>query len=240
MLKIAICDDMLEFLQHAKQTVEQWPNRPAAMLVELFTDGDALIGAHSASPFDIIFLDVLMPLVNGIETAAEIRQQDKSVKIVFLTSSPEYAVDSYRVKANNYLLKPLESQKLFACLDELTEEVRQQAKTVMVKGRHAVHRVELQNIEYVESDNKYVRFALADGNVLTSTNPLYMYEKSLLLEDGFFKCHRSYVVNIHKIKSFTHKEITMQSGWRVPIARNSYKEFEAAYFSAVFGRAGEL
>ena len=240
MLRIAICDDLAEFLHHTKQTILQWPSRPASMTVELFTDGDALIAAHGVSPFDIIFLDVLMPLINVIETAAEIREEDKSVKIVFLTSSPEYAVDSYRVKANNYLLKPLDPQKLFDCLDELTEDISRKAKAIAVKGRHAVYRVELQNIEYVESDNKYVQFALADGSVLTSTNPLYLYEKSLLLEEGFFKCHRSYVVNLHKIKSFTHKEIAMQSGCRVPISRGSYKEFEAAYFSAVFGKAGEL
>ena len=240
MLRIAMCDDMAEVLQQTKQILARWPNRPASMGIELFTDGDALMAAHSASPFDIIFLDVLMPLLNGIETAAEIRQQDKSVKIVFLTSSPEYAVDSYRVKANNYLLKPVDTNKLYACLDELTEELRQQTKTVVVKVRNGVHRVELQNIEYVESDNKYVHFALSDRSVLTSTSPLYMYEKSLLLEDGFFKCHRSYVVNIHKIKSFTNKEITMQSGCRVPISRNSHKEFETAYFAALFGKAGEL
>ena len=74
-------------------------------------------------PFDIILLDVVMPLLNGIEAANELREKDKNVKIVFLTSSPEFAVASYTVKASNYLLKPVEPAKLFACLDELIIEI---------------------------------------------------------------------------------------------------------------------
>lgn len=239
MLRIAICDDMTDFLQNAAQAVEKWPGRPAGLAVQTFSDADALIAAHSQSPFDIIFLDVVMPLLGGIGAAKEIRQQDKAVKIVFLTSSPEFAVDSYTVKASNYLLKPLDAGKLHGCLDELAEEIRQSAKRILIRDRHAVHRVALQEIEFLESDNKCVHFSLSNGQTLTSSEPLYLYEGKLLLADGFFKCSRSYIVNIHRIDSFTAKEIRMQSGYRIPISRSFQKEFEAAYFAVLFGKAGE-
>ena len=86
MLRVAICDDMAEFLQSARALVAQWENRHDDLQVELFEDGDALINAHTAKPFDIILLDVVMPLLNGIDTAAEIRKKDRAVKIVFLTA----------------------------------------------------------------------------------------------------------------------------------------------------------
>lgn len=240
MLRIAICDDTESFLQDTQEMVKQWPNCPDGVYVSCFFDADALIETHKAEPFDIILLDVVMPLLNGIEAAAEIRRQDRTVKIVFLSVSPEFAVDSYTVKADNYLLKPVNKQRLFDCLDELQEEIQKLQKSVTVKSASAVHRINLQDIEFLESQGKLVMFSLTNGLTIHGTEPLYAYEKSLLLEDGFFKCHRSYLVNIYKIKTYTHKEITMGSGVRIPISRSCHKEFETAYFATLFGKAGDL
>ena len=240
MLRMAICDDKTDFLQEATQCTEKWPRKPAGFTLQTFPDADALINSHNRSPFDIILLDVVMPLLGGIDAAKEIRQEDKRVKIVFLTASPEFAVDSYAVKASQYLLKPLEPEKLYACLDELAEEIRQSAKRILIRDRHAVRQVALQDIEFLEADNKCIHFSLADGTTLTSSEPLYLYESKLLLADGFFKCSRSYVVNLYRINSFTSKEIRMQSGYRIPISRSFQKEFETAYFTALFGKVGEL
>ena len=113
MIRIALCDDSSAFLEETKFMIEHWDKCPQNITMELFEDGDTLILTHAKKPFDIILLDIVMPLLNGIETAKELREKDKNVKIVFLTSSAEFAVDSYAVKASNYLLKPLESEKLF-------------------------------------------------------------------------------------------------------------------------------
>lgn len=181
-----------------------------------------------------------MPLLNGIEAAEEIRQQDKSVRIVFLTASAEFAVDSYRVKASNYLLKPTNPDQLYHCLDELLADFRQDAKAIPIRSRHGIHRVELNRIEYVEASNKDVIFSLSDGQIILSPEPLYTFEDQLLVSDGFFKCSRSYIVNIHRIDTYTAKEIRMRSGCRIPIARSHQKDFETTYFSLLFGKAGDL
>ena len=240
MLKIAVCDDTQSFLTDTHKMIQQWPSRPAGTSVSLFSDADALIDAHKVTPFDVIFLDVVMPLLNGIDAAAEIRKQDRAVKIVFLSVSPEFAVDSYTVKADNYLLKPINPQQFFTCLDNIQADILASAKSIIVKTAAAVHRIKLQDIEYLESQGKLVLFCLSDNRELHGTEPLYAYEKSLLLEDGFFKCHRSYLVNIHKIKTYTPKEITTYSGSRIPISRSCHKEFETAYFATLFGKAGDL
>ncbi len=239
MLRIAICDDMPEFLQKTSDLICQWQNRPEFFSLETFSDGDSLIAVHAGKPFDIIFLDVVMPLLNGIETAREIRQTDRSVKIVFLTSSAEFAVESYTVKADNYLLKPVSPEALYRCLDELNEDIPDNSRFLIARGPTSVHRVPFRDIEYVEAQNKQALISLVGGTNVRTTEPLYSLESKLLFSDGFFKCHRSYIVNLQRIETYTPKEIRMRSGFRIPIARGSQKEFESIYFEFLFGKAGD-
>lgn len=240
MLRIAICDDMPEFIQSIEKLLEDWEEKPTDILPEVFTDGDSLVESHTSNPFDIILLDVVMPLLNGIEVASEIRKFDKTVKIIFLTSSSEYAVESYSVNANNYLLKPIDKNKLYSCLHVLYTEIVEHAKYITVKSVTAMHRIALRNIEHLEAQGKKVLFVLCDGTTVESTNPFYFYENKLLHEDGFLKCHRSYIVNVYKITTYTQKEIRMQSGYRIPISRSYHKEFEHAYFELLFRKEGAL
>lgn len=239
-LKIAICDDQPIFSAEIKTLLDQWKNKPLGMSVKCYSDGDSLITAHKAAPFDIILLDVVMPLIDGIETARELRVFDTGVKLVFLTSSPEFAVESYTVKASNYLLKPVNASALYGCLAELFEELQRSNMSITVKCSDATHRVPLDKIEYIEAYNKHTFFALSGGGSIEALGLMNTYESKLLSADGFFKCHRSYIVNIHQIGSYTSKDILTRSGRRVPISRNSHKEFEEAYFSTIFGKAGDM
>lgn len=234
-MRIAICDDQMEQLQQLRKMILGWEGENT--VVACFDNGDSLMQAHSLSPFDLIILDVLMPLLNGMETARELRQSDKTVKLVFLTSSAEFAIDAFAVKASNYLLKPVKPQTLYDCLNEIAEELRISAKRICIKGIHAQHQIPVAEIEYVESQNKRILFVLSGGKTILSGEPLYSYEEKLTLEDGFFKCCRSFIVNIHRIDTFTAKEIRTQSGARIPISRNFQREFENAYFSVLFGKA---
>ena len=162
MLRIAICDDEIAFALQLQSKLSSWNHPDTKLMIETFDNGDSLIHTHTKMPFDIIFLDVVMPIFNGIEVARELRKTDTSVKIVFLTSSPEYAVDSYTVKANNYLLKPINDAKLYQCLDELCEELEPISNVILIKCSNAVHKLPLRNIEYVEAQGKHVIFFLSN------------------------------------------------------------------------------
>jgi len=239
-IRIAICDDSPAFLNQTKFMIDHWDTPAKTRLsTELFEDGDALLSAHAKSPFDIILLDIVMPLLSGMEAARELRQRDKTVKIVFLTNSTEFAIESYSVKASNYLLKPLNPDSFFACLDELISEIQSTAKRITVKGVDASHRVTLSEIEYIEAQGKHVVLHLKGNRSIESPEPFYTFENVLMLNDGFFKCHRSYIVNIHRIDNYSHTDAVMNSGAQVPIARSCYKSFEAAYFHVFFGEVGE-
>ena len=96
----------------------------------------------------------------------------------------------------------------------------------------------MSEIEFVESQGKLISFNLAGGEIIKSHEPLYSFEDKLSINDGFYKCHRSYIVNINAVKSYTAKEIVMQSGAHIPISRNCHKDFDAVYFSTIFGEVG--
>lgn len=89
-----------------------------------FTNGDELISAHRAYGMDLILLDMIMPLLSGMDTARELRQHDPHVPIIFLTSSPEFALESYEVRTFWYLLKPLDEVRFHAVLDSWYESTR--------------------------------------------------------------------------------------------------------------------
>lgn len=117
-MKIAVCDDEIRFVDAVCPMIEQWAKeRGMKLTLYRFTNGDDLIDAHRSECMDLIILDVIMPLLSGIDTARELRNTNQTVPIVFLTSSREFAVDSYEVKAFQYLIKPVDRGILTRTLD---------------------------------------------------------------------------------------------------------------------------
>ena len=134
MIRIAVCDDSPDFLQRAVDMVERW-SQQCGIPTEIypFDNGDALLSKNAVTHMDIIFLDIIMPLQNGIDTAKELRQGDNAVKIIFLTSSPEFALESYEVKAQGYLLKPVTYEKIKETLDECSHNFETEAENIVLK-----------------------------------------------------------------------------------------------------------
>lgn len=235
MIKIAICDDDIEYLDKTKLIINQWLH-DYGILAELycFHDGDSLFTKHKSCKFDIIFLDIIMPFFNGIDTARQLRDIDKSVFIVFLTSSVEFALESYSVKANDYILKPITYEKIKEVLDYYMTLSEQELDNIILKTDYGYQKIYLHDIEYIESQNKYCIFFLTSGKSFKTMKPLYSFEDELLNKPEFFKCHRSYIVSMLNIDHFNSTEITTKNGGRIPIARGKGKLFSDAYFAFMF------
>lgn len=119
MLRIAVCDDSPVFLEKAVNLIRHWVDQSGISAeIYSFDNGDDLIDKNATMRMDIVFLDIIMPMLNGMDTARELRQKDTAVRIIFLTSSPEFALESYEVKAQGYLLKPVGYEKIKEILDE--------------------------------------------------------------------------------------------------------------------------
>ena len=240
MITIAVCDDNPQYRQEAVALLEQWGNeRETAIKVTCFDDGDALLNSLGHQPYDLIFLDIIMPMLSGIDTCAEIRKENRQTKIIFLSVSPEFGVDAFRVKANGYLLKPLTSATLFEVMDEYLTEKKESSGFLIARSMSIVRKVPLYTITHLEAQNKQILIYTTDSNILTVTTPLHQLMPQLN-DPCFFQCHRSYIVNMSYIRSLSKNELTMSDGRIVPISRNCSKELHNAYFEFLFGKAGDL
>ena len=235
MIRIAVCDDSPKFLEQVSDMVERWSEQSGIPTeIYRFDNGDALLAKNAVTHMDIIFLDIIMPLQSGIDTAKELRLSDNAVKIIFLTSSPEFALDSYEVKAQGYLLKPVNYEKIKETLDDCSHAFEAESKNIVLKTAFGYQKLYFHDIEYLEAQNKRVVFFLRTGKTVEAAEPLHSLEGRLCINDGFFKCHRSYLVYIPNVDHFSMTDITTKSGRSIPIARGYGKAFKEAYFAFVF------
>lgn len=235
MLRVGLCDDDKGYMEELTDMVRQWA-KENKLKIELFScdNGDKLLAQSTASHMDIVILDIVMPLLNGMDTARELRAQDMAVKLIFLTSSPEFALESYEVRAQDYLLKPVSYDRLREALDACCQMLCAEPKNMVLKTSFGFQKLYFGDVEYAEAQNKRVVFHLRTGREVDTPEPLHSLEDKLVSEDGFFKCHRSYLVYLPNVDHFNSTEIIMRSGRCVPIARGYAKAFQEAYFAQMF------
>lgn len=143
MIKIAICDDETAFLTELSAMLRSWAaSRKLVLQLFPFTNGDKMIAACEESPADLVILDIMMPFPGGMDTAKALRQKESHVPLIFLTSSPEFALESYEVRAFWYLLKPVSEERLFSVLE-------QWLTSMQASLRHFAARTNLRLSEYL-------------------------------------------------------------------------------------------
>lgn len=234
-MKIAVCDDEELFIDSTCALVKQWAAKHSVSVTLFrFTNGDDLIDAHQKECMDLILLDVIMPLFNGMDTARELRCAGQTVPIIFLTSSREFAVDSYEVKAFHYLVKPVDIGKLFDVLDDFLKTLRLPKNTFTAQTGSGFLQIIISDVDYLEAQNKQVFFHMSDGEIIAVHERFSKCAEVFSAENGFCRCHRSYIVNLSKIQQFSKSEIVTFSHAVIPISRNSYSSFKETYFQHMF------
>lgn len=234
-MKIAVCDDEVEFLNSACSMILKWAEKyDIHVKLYRFDNGDDLINIHKKECMDIIFLDIVMPLFNGIDTAKELRSENHNVPIVFLTSSREFAVESYEVKALNYLLKPVDESRMFDVLENFRKEYQKKDEYFTAKIQTGFIRIKIKDIEYLEAQNKTVIVHLTNSTTIEIRELFSKCENIFSIDNVFFKCHRSYIVNMEYVEQFTKSQIITYNKENIPISRNNYVAFKEVYFEHMF------
>lgn len=234
-MKIAVCDDeRQELLCVFSMLASYREQRQTDLSCQSFENAVDLLASMEHEQYDLLFLDVLMPGLSGIQAAREIRQRNENIKIVFLTSSPEFAVESYSVQATNYLLKPATEERLFPILDQLSDFLRKPQDALTVRSKGSVLRLPYNKIEAVEVVSKTLYFFLADGSVREVYASLSDYEPALLARPGFCKIHRSYLVNLRWVTEIRQGEVLTATGRRLPVARSAFQQVRTAYTEFLF------
>jgi DNA-binding LytR/AlgR family response regulator len=238
-VRIAICDDdKLELLKIGQFVNEFLNSSFTECKIEVLSFGSSIeliSQLESDNNFDLFLLDIIMPGLNGIELASEIRSRDKVAKILFLTSSPEFAVDSYSVGAFNYLLKPVQKDKLFSVLEKANKDICSgMNKFIVVKTQAGMNKIFIHDLIYVEVIGRTIFFHQTNGIVTEGISTLSQVEAVLLPDKRFIKPHRSYIVNLDYVKNLSQESFTTISSMFIPVSRNVFKEVKQAYINYCF------
>ena len=219
MFLIAICEDETYLLEELRKKAEAYlKTRHYPAEIRTFTSGEDLL--KEQRPFDLILLDLMLPGINGLETAKRLSSKSR---IIFITSYREYAVDAFEVEAVHYLLKPVPDERLYQAMDRALNRSKQEDdRTMALIKSGSTHILPIRDILYCEVFDHRVCIHTAQGNYEYS-GTLDMLEGKL---DGrFFRCHRSYLINMSHVVGQEKGTALVSNGNRVLISRRKQAEF---------------
>ena len=201
---IAVCDDDARVRGQLADILDAYAAKNGLPLrYQLFENAEDMLRAAGTERFTHYFLDVMMPCMDGITAAQEIRSFDPDAKLVFLTSFSEYAYQSYRVRAYDYLLKPVQMQTMTELLDRLRAEEAEAEACIFVQNGRSIFRIPYARLACLEVYQKKLFFYLTDGQVRTMPGTIAGFEAELLARPDFVKIHRSYIVNLNQVSELS-------------------------------------
>ena len=237
MIKIAFCDDDMEVLHQMNELLDRYRvERNEDITYAAFQSPfELLTEIEKGIRPDILFLDVVMPGQNGMDVAKEIRQYDTNMKIIFLTSSPGFAVESYSVGAYFYQLKPIWEESFFRLMDSVLAECEKKKKnSLILRSKDGITRIDLQQLEYCEVLGRKLLFHLENGAVLESAGSLDDLAGQLMQYSNFFRPHRSFLVNMEYIQNISSRSIKMVNDAEIPIPHGKCSEIKNTYMEYAF------
>ncbi|PHV70919.1 LytTR family transcriptional regulator [Sporanaerobium hydrogeniformans] len=234
MLKIAICDDQPKELTMMQSYITEYLTAYGLSAeVKQYTHPDDLLHQLQADCFHLYLLDIVMPMVNGLELGKEIRCFDREAQIIYITTEPQYALQAYSVNPINYLIKPVDKHQLFDTLTlaiskiDLSEE-----QTLAVKTADSIRVLKPSDILFCEYKNHVALYILTGGEELVSRTireSFADYIKPLLEKPYFLTCHKAFVVNMRYIEEFAKDSFTLRGGKIVPISAKQYIAVRDSY-----------
>ena len=221
-LQIAVCDDeIIECCNMAKKIKDILEEMKIPCIIRQFQSGGELL--HAPEHFDIVFLDIIMRDLNGLKTAQIFREKFDRI-LIFMSSSREYVFEAYDVEAFQYLLKPVEDGKLKSVLQKavLKTESRSQ-EFIIVSRERQKKKLFLDDIYYFEIQGRVVYVHGPEG-IFTYYEQIGELENKLR-DKGFFRCHKSYLINLKYIDGYNRQEALLENGEKIVIAKRRYDEF---------------
>lgn len=225
-MRIAICDDERAMQEELKAQLLAIDPRQE---ITLFDSARDLLPA--AGDYALIFLDIQMPELSGLQAAREMRERcgDGPV-LIFVTGAKEYALEAFDVDALHYLIKPIEPEKLKEAYIRAVQAIER--KRSEDSAELFIH-TKQDHVRILKSEVLYAESQLRKGVLHTAGGVVELYatmeELTELLGDGFFRCHRSYIVNLSKIVRYGNEDLYLTNGERINLSRHRYAEFVKVY-----------
>lgn len=230
MLLLAVCDDVpIECAGIAKQVENILTQSGIDFTLKKFFSGQELL--LSKENFDIIFLDIKMPEISGMDLAKKIRKQGKQSLIIFITSASEFVFEAFNVEAFQYLMKPIQNETLKNVLEKATRRIQVDGKIdfLILSIERQIKKVFLKDILYIESVGRIVKIHCHNRTIET-------YEQIGILEEklsgkSFFRCHKCFLVNLDYVDAFDKTTINLENGEKIMLAKRRYEDFKKVILS---------
>lgn len=230
MINIALCDDELSITKELQDIIIRYEKeRLEEIHCDSYHQGEDLLLADKE--YDIIFLDIYMSGINGIETAKKIRTKDKTVEIIYLTSYTGLTREALSVHAFQYLDKPINQTEIFKQLDELIERILH--KKIIEETRHHLLefnvgrtkiRLPVNDIFYFERTDRKIKMVTKKGEF--AINETIASIENRLRNYDFVMSHQSFILNINNIKDYVKGEIVMINDDCIPLAQKRASDFK--------------
>lgn len=223
MLSIAVCDDeVIECCSMARKIKDILEEMKMPCIVRQFCNGRELLQALES--FDIVFLDIIMQDLDGMKTAQIFREKAFNKILIFVSSSREYVFEAYDVEAFQYLLKPVDGRKLKSVLQKAVRKTESRSQEFIIVSRERQKKkLFLDDIYYFEIRGRMIDVHGKDG-VFSYYEQIGGLEKKLR-DKGFFRCHKSYLINLKYVDGYNRQEALLENGEKIMIAKRRYEEF---------------
>lgn len=217
-LQIAICDDLEEERVILSRMLRNYARRQGLSLqVHFFVSGEELLqSVRRANACQVLFLDIYMPGISGVETARRLRAAGYGASIVFATTSTDHGVDSFEVRASDYLVKPFRQEEVDRALDWCLEHMPEPLRSLSVYAEGETQEFPLASVLYIE--------VLGHQSHIHTLRQTVVVRKSLddleraVDSPDFFRCHRSFLVNLNHVERIESSDFLMSDGARIPIS----------------------
>lgn len=234
-LRIAITDDLNSEREKLSTAIAE-PFRKVGLdigNIDEYSGGEALLKQFQAGKYDLIFLDIYMDGISGVETAKRIREVDRNVMLVFVTTSNEFASESYAVKANFYLLKPIRSDSIRQ-LAEILAQQTQSIRSIAALPDGTV--IPLSSLVYTSCSGHYVNVYLVGSETLKIRTTHKIMEESLSKYEGIISCNKGVLISLANVVKLDGENFTMINGDIVPISRRKLTQIKNNYTRFVLNR----
>lgn len=227
-MNIAIVDDEQACRKKLKSLLEKWGEQNAIPVdTESYKNGDTLLNADFMQ-YDLVFLDIDMPSINGMELAKLLRKKGYTKYIIFLTAHNEYVFEGYHVRALDYLLKPITQEVLDTGLYPIIEEYKSSSYTLEVDGEKK--RIPFSSIITFRSEGHYVLISTATEEY---RQRITLKELLPLLPDSFIQCHRTLLVNINHVTKINGSNLLLTNEKTASISRTHLKKIQNAFMNCI-------
>lgn len=225
-IKLAVCDDSATDRDYVAALAHRWAKAAGRELeLKSFVSAESFLFAYGdKSDWDILLLDIEMGHMDGVSLAKELRRENETLQIVFITGYSEYIEEGYEVSALHYLMKPVKEEKFFSVLDRAAERLCKAERLLTLELGGQTLRLPLRQIRWAEVRLNYVTVHAREDYTLKMT----LGELADRLDERFYRVGRSALVNLNEIGRVTKTDIFLNDGTAVPLPRGAYEGLNRA------------